>query len=91
MRLTIAGAILGDPQGAYFMIADFSPRALMHAENSSGSASKLAVSLLIGLFTHSELATGNCTKAQREDIQLLDQTKINAIRGKYIHVPCVIH
>ena len=53
----------------------------MHAENVSTSPNKLAVNLLTALFSHEELSTGNCTKAMRSDIVLLDQEKIQAIRG----------
>ena len=56
--------------------------AIREAENCSTKPSKLAVNMLAALFTHEELAAGNCTKASRKDIVLLDQTKIQAIRGK---------
>lgn len=56
--------------------------AVMEAENAATSPAKLAVNLLTALFTHEELSMGNCTKANREDIKLLDQAKIQAIRGE---------
>jgi hypothetical protein len=55
---------------------------VVHAENVSACAGSLARNLLMVLFTLEELATGNCTKAVRSDIVLLDQNKIKAIRGK---------
>lgn len=54
---------------------------MTHAENISDTPAKLAVNLLSALFTHDEIAGGNCTKATREDILLLDQEKIKGIRG----------
>ena len=54
----------------------------MLAENSATGAAKLAVNLLTTLFNFEELATGNCTKPSRRDIALLDQEKVQAIRGK---------
>ena len=47
----------------------------------SNSPQKLAVNLLTAMFSHTELASGNCTKAIRDDILLLDQKKIQGIRG----------
>lgn len=55
---------------------------LRGAENSSCTAEKLAVNLLLSLFSEQELATGNCTKPRKDGILLLDQVKISAIRGK---------
>lgn len=45
-------------------------------EDASTTPPKLAVNLLVALFTHDELAHGNCTKANRADVKLLDQIKI---------------
>ena len=53
---------------------------VMHAENISPTARKLPLNLLSAVFTHEELATGNCTKPTRTDIMLLDQKKIQGIR-----------
>lgn len=58
-----------------------SPLAVIRAENISTTASKLAVNLLTTLFTQEDLATGNCTRPNRNDIKILDQYKIQAIRG----------
>ena len=60
------------------------PTLVLHAENVSSSASRLAVNLLTSLFTPEELGSGNCTKPNRSDIVLLDQKKIQAIRGSLI-------
>lgn len=56
---------------------------ITHAENVSPTPQKLAVSLLLALFPHEELASGNCTTPKRADINLLDQSKIKGIRGTY--------
>ena len=60
---------------------NISREAVLNAESISATANKLAVNLLSVLFTQQELATGNCTKPSRDDIFLLDQEKIQAIRG----------
>lgn len=82
----IIGVLFGDPScaapGGNIFIENVSPKAVMHAENVSTTPSKLAVHLLQALFTHEELSHGNCTKPMREDIVILDQKKIQAIRGK---------
>ena len=52
-----------------------------HAENVSTTPERLAINLLTILFTHEELSSGNCTKATRSDIKVLDPLKIQAIRG----------
>ena len=66
----------------------------MHAENTASTPEKLAVSLLTSLFTHDEIAQGNCTTPIRTDIVLLDQLKVQAIRGNSekgtYHNPCLI-
>ena len=69
-----------DPSSAVLM--GITREQLWSAENSGITPEKLAVNLLLILFSEAELARGNCTKPQREDIQLLDQYKISAIRGK---------
>ena len=63
-------------------IESISPTVVMHAENVSTNPAKLAVNLLTCLFTPEQLATGNCTKPNRQDIELLDQKMVQAIRGK---------
>ena len=72
--------VLGDPRskvvGGNVFVPSISRDAVLHAEAVSGSCPrKLALNLLQVLFTHSELATDNCTKEAREDIVLLDQQK----------------
>lgn len=62
---------------------------VVRAENVSPNASKLAVNLLTVLFTQEQLATGNCTKPNRSDIELLDQHKVEAIRC-IIYNNCII-
>ena len=67
---------------------NISPNAILEAENSATTPQKLAVNLLTTMFTHDQLATGNCTKPSRDDIVLLDQLKIQAIRGE-VHTICI--
>jgi hypothetical protein len=62
-----------------------SPSAILEAENGASTAAKLAVNLLTTLFSHEELATGNCTKANRADIKVLDPEKIHAIRSECLN------
>lgn len=66
------------------MIEGISPTVVQYAESVSSTPARLAVNLLTALFSQEELATGNCTKPNRDDIKLLDQTKIQAIRGNFI-------
>ena len=78
----IIGVILGNPASpTRVRLTDIQSAAVMHAENISANAKKLAVNLLSVLFSHEELAVGNCTKPVREDIMLLDPEKIRGIRG----------
>lgn len=77
----LAGAILGNPSGAFVFIEGAQPNAIIQAENTTSTPGKLAVSLLTALFDHGEISRGNCTTPVREDIALLDQRKIKAIRG----------
>ena len=74
------GVWLGNAREKIF-IKDIDAQGIMHAENISNSPQKLAVNLLSAMFSHTELAGGNCTKAIRDDILLLDQKKIRGIRG----------
>lgn len=67
-----------------FNFEGVSPFAIIEAENGASTAAKLAVNLLTALFSHEELSTGNCTKANRADIKVLDPEKIHAIRSKYL-------
>ena len=75
--LSLGVATLGTRSGV-----TLSADVLRGAENSSSTAEKLAVNLLLSLFSEQELATGNCTKPRKDGILLLDQVKISAIRGK---------
>ena len=74
--ITGAAAVLGNP-GCEF--PGITMQSIKEAENCSPTPQKLALNLLTALFSIEELATENCTKALREDIQLLDQRKIEAI------------
>ena len=56
-------------------------KAVQAAENCSASPEALARALLSAIFTPEEINTGNCTKPRRKDIKLLDQNKIQGIRG----------
>ena len=59
--------------------------AVRNAELTGLTPGKLAVNLLVALFTPEELAKGNCTKATRDDIVLLNQEKIQGIRGMQMY------
>lgn len=61
-------------------IAGMDPCAVS-AYDCGKSATDFSHSLLALLFTKEDIASGNLTKLQRTDIQLLDQTKVHAIRG----------
>ena len=77
MLLAYSGFLLGKK----IYIEGISANLISHAENVSATPEKLAVNLLTVLFKHEELATGNCTRPKRDDICILDQTKI-ATRNK---------
>ena len=85
IELFLTGVSFGDPSsqlpGKKVFIEELSPTVTLQAENVSTTPQKLAMNLLTSLFLHEELVNGNCTKATREDIVLLDQKKIQAIRG----------
>ena len=61
------------------------------AESISYDAEKLAINLLIALFTFTELASGNCTKPIKGCYSLLDQRKIHGIRCMFVfhHTNCM--
>lgn len=82
-RNFIGAVVLGDPSGG-IEIEGISQASVRNAELTSITPGKLATNLLVALFTPEELATKNCTDPTREDIGLLDQTKIHAIRGMCI-------
>ena len=76
------GVTLGDPNSNSSVFINGVARvSILQAEALSFTAPKLAVNLLTSLFTHEELASGNCTKAIRDDISLLDPIKLQGIRG----------
>ena len=59
---------------------------IRQAENASKTAESLTVNLLLTMFSEEELKKGNCTTPRREDITLLDQNRVSAIRGTvYMH------
>lgn len=59
---------------------------IRQAENARKTAESLAVNLLLAMFSEEELKKGNCTTPRREDITLLDQNRVSAIRGTvYMH------
>ncbi len=61
----VPGVLLGNPSSRdKIFMAGVSSAAILNAVTPS----KLAVNLLTVLFSHEELATGNCTKAVRSDI-----------------------
>lgn len=64
-------------------IAGVDPCNVAAADKGSTPVSS-AHGLLEVLFTRDELKSGCLTKPQRSDIAVLDQPKIQAIRGRYI-------
>ena len=59
-------------------------RARLEAVDSLSDAPSLAGSLAHLLFTAEEMATQNATPARTPGIKLLDDLRLNAIRGAYI-------
>ena len=49
-------------------------------DRKNDTVEKLAVGLLLLLFTHEELGRGNCTKPVRGDIEQLDSERLWAIK-----------
>lgn len=80
--LQSAGAIFGDPSGSKRtkVILPINPARLLDVERRNDTAEKLARALLTLLFTPNELATGNCTKPVRDDINELDSERLWAIK-----------
>lgn len=77
------GIWLGNPRDEGERVAvDITPEELSRAENMGTTPEKLGIQLLFVLFTKEQLSKGNPTKPRKPGIQLLDQTKIKAIRGK---------
>lgn len=82
INITVNDIIFGDPRSSHSVSLEcISPEMLLAAENSSHTPESLATQLLLALFTEQELSHGNCTKPHRSEINLLDQTKIKAIKG----------
>ncbi len=82
------GVWFGDPrshisEGRKVWIEGVDADKVVSAETLSPSPDKLAVNLLMVLFSMTEVASGNCTTPKRSDIHLLDQKMIGAIRCKY--------
>lgn len=72
--------------GDHVVLQGIPEAAIRNAEVTGLCPGKLAINLLVALFSYEELSTGNCTKPSREDICLLDQVKIQAIRGMQVQV-----
>ena len=80
-----AGATFGNPHGNprnKVVLSLVKPSQLLDVERKNDTAEKLARSLLLLLFTHSELASGNCTRPVREDIKQLNSERLWAIKCK---------
>ena len=79
-----SGCWFGDPQsGNRMWIAAVDPCNVSAADKGSTLVA-LAHGLLEAFFTRDELKSGCLMKPQRSDIAVLDQPKIQAIRGRYI-------
>ena len=92
-----AGATFGNPHGNpcnKVVLSLVKPSQLLDVERKNDTAEKLARSLLLLLFTHSELASGNCTRPVHEDIKQLDSERLWAIKcnppPKTVHVVLAI-
>lgn len=65
---------------------NFSAGQVVESETRSNTPEKLAISLLLLLFSPEELQHGNCTKSAREDIMQLDTERLWAIKCKNTEV-----
>ena len=82
MFITVGGVYLGNPRDATKRVEVYVDKTkIQRAENISQTPEALAVNLLLALFTDDELRKGNCTTPRRKDIVLLDQNRVQAIRG----------
>ena len=86
MNLLSTDAILGHPSGGERQRVEL--KGVHQSEvqaverRSSETPERLALGLLLLLFTSEELSTGNCTKPVRKDIKQLDAERLWAIRCK---------
>ena len=77
------GVLLGNPQGkTNIWIPNIKMEQLLNVERCSSTAEKLAVGLLLLLYTREELRSGNCSKPIRSDIQQLDPERLWGIKCK---------
>lgn len=79
----LSDAVFGDPSGTernHVVLHSITPTQLLDVERKNDSVEKLARGLLQLLFTSQELATGNCTRPMRADIQQLDSERLWAIK-----------
>lgn len=80
-------AIFGDPHGGpreKGEVKDLTQHELRSVERRySETPERLAVGLLLLLFTSDQLKRGNCTKPVRKDIDQLDPDRVWAIKCKY--------
>ena len=79
------GAVLGNVKGSVRqkVVLPGVPQAkILEAERLTDTPEKLALALLLILFTQEELSQGNCTKPMRADIQQLDSERLWAIKCK---------
>ena len=81
-----AGAVFGDPHGSNktcVVLYTVMQSNVLDTERKNNTSEKLARALLQLLFSSQELATGNCTKPTRPDINELDSERLWAIKCKY--------
>ena len=75
-----SGAIFGDPHGTKgkdkVCLPSFTQGQVQEVERKNDTPEKLAVGLLMLLFTPDELASGNCSKPIRNDITQLDTNRL---------------
>ena len=81
--------MLGNPNGSSrqkVILPTVQQPKVTEAERLTDTAEKLALALLLLLFTHDELRQGNCTKPMRSDINQLDAERHAHLCAVYTHI-----
>ena len=85
--LLAPGAVLGNPDGPCrekVILTNVTQVQILDAQRMHDTPEKLAIALLLLLFTETELSHGNCTKPVLGDIKQLDSERLWAIKCKKI-------
>lgn len=83
LKFLASGAVFGDPNGTSrqrVILPGVRQAQVLDSERKCDSAEKLALALLLQLFTTEELGRGNCTKPVRKDVYQLDTERLWAIK-----------